>query len=575
MLLKYDKFSNLEQYDGAAQKVSYAYDDLGRVTTRAAECGPDASKLTSVYEYVDGGYGTNSTTPLVKKITQNGISFEYEYDSRGNIVSEKRGNLTTTYAYDALGQLIRVNDPHENATWVYNYDRGGNILSKVKYAYTTGAVGTALETIPYAYGDANWKDKLTAYNGTAITYDAIGNPLNDGSWTYEWAVGRQLKKMSREGQSLSFKYDHNGMRVQKVLEHSWYPETTNYTYHGKLLTHTEVAYTDFDEVEHTDKLHFFYDAQSRPAKVRFNGTIYTYLHNLQGDIVGILDNNGNLVVEYKHDAWGKLLSTTGSLADTLGVRNPFRYRSYVYDEETELYYLRSRFYNSEVLRFINVDGIVGAIASALPANMFMYCDDSPVIKSDANGHQAENSLSNLLQIFVAIIIVAGTRIAEAAKAAAKVNEAAGRKVITSEQILKAAFNPIPEKIMSEIRYRAEGWYFKEKILFSYTEQPNQYVIYDLTPGKSIVRWDHTYEEYSLDRSAPLYQALDFFADVLETPQLPSVVLSPLESFLLGQLASQYANVRDITLPPTLSVSQTVIFESEKDKKYRESFIGIY
>ena len=251
----------------------------------------------------------------------------------------KKTNLECT---NALGQLIRVNDPHENATWVYNYDRGGNITSKVKYAYTTGTLGAAVETIPYTYGDANWKDKLTAYNGTAITYDAIGNPLNDGSWTYEWAVGRQLRKMSRDGQSLTFKYDHNGMRIQKVLEHSWYPETTNYTYHGKLLTYMEVNYTDFDEVEHTDNLHFFYDAQSRPAKVRFNGTVYTYVQNLQGDIVGILDSNGNLVVEYKYDAWGKPLSTTGSLADTLGVRNPFRYRSYVYDEESGLYYLKKQ-----------------------------------------------------------------------------------------------------------------------------------------------------------------------------------------------------------------------------------------
>ncbi len=184
--LKYDKLGNLERFaenvgtethetayvydrdnrmtalthDGDTQKVSYAYDELGRVTTRTAECGADAGKLTSSYEYVDGGYGTNSTTPLVKKITQNGISFEYEYDSRGNIVSEKRGNLTTTYAYDALGQLIRVNDPHENATWVYSYDRGGNILSKAKYAYTTGALGASVETIPYTYGDSNWKDKL-------------------------------------------------------------------------------------------------------------------------------------------------------------------------------------------------------------------------------------------------------------------------------------------------------------------------------------------------------------------------------------------------------------------------------
>ena len=221
-LLKYDKFSNLEQftekvggeshttnytydrdnrvtaiqYDGGAQKVSYTYDAIGHVSSRVTECGAEAGKLTSNYEYVDGGYGTNSTTPLVKKITQNGISFEYEYDSRGNIVSEKRGDLTTTYAYDALGQLIRVDDPHENATWVYSYDRGGNILSKAKHAYTTGALGTAVETIPYTYGDANWKDKLTAYNGVPITYDAIGNPLNDGTRTYTWSAGRQLRHIS-------------------------------------------------------------------------------------------------------------------------------------------------------------------------------------------------------------------------------------------------------------------------------------------------------------------------------------------------------------------------------------------
>ena len=292
----------------------------------------------------------------------------------------------TIYAYDAPRQLIRVNDPHENATWVYNYDRGDNILSKVKYAYTTGTLGTAVETIPYAYGDANWKDKLTAYNGTAITYDAIGNPLNDGSWTYEWAVGRQLKKISREGQSLTFKYDHNGMRIQKVLEHSWYPETTNYTYHGKLLTHMEVNYTDFDEVEHTDKLHFFYDAQSRPVKVRFNGTIYTYVQNLQGDIVGILDSTGNLVVEYKYDAWGKPLATTGSLADTLGVRNPFRYRGYVYDEESGLYYLRSRYFNPVVVRFLNADNTKYVFSNSFSHNLYSYCSNSPIQCSDPDGN---------------------------------------------------------------------------------------------------------------------------------------------------------------------------------------------
>ena len=63
---------------------------------------------------------------------------------------------------------------------------------------------------------------------------------------------------------------------------------------------------------------------------------------MQGDVVGLLDNSGALVVEYKYDAWGKPIATTGSMAATLGTRNPFRYRGYIYDEETELYYLRSR-----------------------------------------------------------------------------------------------------------------------------------------------------------------------------------------------------------------------------------------
>ena len=89
---------------------------------------------------------------------------------------------------------------------------------------------------------------------------------------------------------------------------------------------------DENGVESIEELHFFYDAQSRPAFVEFDGEIYRYVHNLQGDIVAIVDAAGNLVVEYKYDAWGKLLSATGTLAATRGKWNPFRYRGYVYDD---------------------------------------------------------------------------------------------------------------------------------------------------------------------------------------------------------------------------------------------------
>ena len=262
---------------------------------------------------------TNATTPLVSSISQYGMDFSYTYDDVGNITSETREGVTTTYVYDSLGQLTRVNDPHDTTsgstgtTWVYNYDLGGNITSKVRYAYTTGTLGTALETIPYSYTDSNWKDKLTAYNGQSITYDAIGNPLNDGTWTYSWEAGRRLMQMSKSGTTVQYQYDANGLRVGKIVNGT---ETT-YTLHGKLLTHLKQG---------ANEMHFYYDAQSRPAMVNFNGAYYMYLHNLQGDVVGLVDNSNNLVVEYKYDAWGRptLKRSLTTAYDTLATLNPFR-----------------------------------------------------------------------------------------------------------------------------------------------------------------------------------------------------------------------------------------------------------
>ena len=90
-----------------------------------------------------------------------------------------------------------------------------------------------------------------------------------------------------------------------------------------------------DGVE-TNVIEFVYDSNGSPIYMEYNGVIYYYEENLQGDIVAILDANGNTVVEYSYDIWGKLLGITGELADTLGVVNPLRYRGYYYDTETNL-----------------------------------------------------------------------------------------------------------------------------------------------------------------------------------------------------------------------------------------------
>ncbi len=357
-------------FDGTAHKLTYTYDSLGRIQQRSAVNG---STVNTNYTYVAGGHGTGSTTPLVESITQGSLTLSYKYDNRGNITSETRNGKTILYAYDSLGQLFRVDDSHENICWCYYYDRGGNITEHAKF--NLGDVSW-VHSYKFQYRTSGWKDVLTSYDGTSLTHDAIGNLTNDGTWTYTWQAGRQLKQMSKSGTTVQFQYDHNGLRTKKTVTSGGATTNTEYILNGKQIACM---------TQGTNKLHFFYDAQGRPAMVNYNGVFYTYAHNLQGDIIAILDNTGAIIVEYYYDAWGRQYKVTGSMKDTLGKLNPFRYRGYVYDEETGLYYLRSRYYNPTWGRFINADSYIGKISMLGQHNQFSYCANVPIRLFDETG----------------------------------------------------------------------------------------------------------------------------------------------------------------------------------------------
>ena len=352
-------------------------DKLNRTTFSAVKLG--SKTFTSEYHFAAGGYGTGSVTNLVASITQPGCNCGYGYDDNGNIASATLNGKWTGYTYDALGQLVQVNDHSDTrsgengTTWKYTYDLGGNILKKERFVYNDTT--NPLETVTYTYGDANWRDKLTAVNGSTIRYDAIGNPLSDGTWTYTWQNGRQLQKMQKSGVTAEFVYNADGLRVQKTVN----GVVTDYVLHGKNVVHMKRG---------NDELHFFYDAQNRPAVVVYNGVPYAYVKSLQGDIVAILDESGNTVVSYGYDAWGAPLWCTGELAETLGKVQPFRYRGYVFDEETGLYYLRSRYYNPGWGRFANADALIGA-GKLLSHNLFAYCSNCSVCYTDASGFEEE------------------------------------------------------------------------------------------------------------------------------------------------------------------------------------------
>ena len=233
----------------------------------------------------------------------------------------------------------------------------------------------------------NFPDQLTSYDGESITYDASGNPTNYLGATLVWE-GQRLKsytpKAASSGRSNSYvySYDENGIRTRKTIGNT----VTDYYYNGTLLMGTVKTTTNSDGSTTTSKLRFSYDANGKVVAVNYNGNYYYYLRNAQSDIVKLIDKTGATVVEYRYDSWGKLLSTSGSLASTLGKNNPFRYRGYVYDEETGFYYLQSRYYNPEVGRFISSDVLLSTGQGVLGHNAYAYCGNNPIVREDTQGN---------------------------------------------------------------------------------------------------------------------------------------------------------------------------------------------
>ena len=129
--------------------------------------------------------------------------------------------------------------------------------------------------------------------------------------------------------------------------------------------------------------------------MKYNNTLYYYVLNAQGDVVGLVNSSGKLVVEYVYDPWGKLLETKIGVAETdskyttynnMALRNPLRYRGYIYDRDTGLYYLQSRYYDPEIGRFINADSYASTdMVGLLSTNMFSYCENNPVMRVDPTG----------------------------------------------------------------------------------------------------------------------------------------------------------------------------------------------
>ena len=214
----------------------------------------------------------------------------------------------------------------------YSYDVGGNIVKKEIYPYIEGETEeNKVETVEYGYGNTNWKDQLTSYKGKGITYDEIGNPLKYDGNTYTWKNGRQLAGITNEakGLNVTYKYNDTGIRTEKTVN----GETTKYYING-----SKVIY----EKRGDNTIYYAYDEAGNVIGLTYKGEQYYYKKNIQGDIIGILDNKLKDVVKYSYDSWGNVLSITNAEGEpitdksNIGYINEYRYRGYRYDLKQNL-----------------------------------------------------------------------------------------------------------------------------------------------------------------------------------------------------------------------------------------------
>lgn len=353
-------------------------DGLRRLKNRLLVLNSSASTfMQDGYTYLGGS--DNSTTGFMGTLTQkvNGSqvnALTYTYDRMGNIesISDPNG-VMVEYTYDQLNQLKVEYDRRNKRKVTYTYDDGGNILSKVEQTLNTAGNVISGSDVSHTYTyESGWKDRLASYDGEEIVYDAIGNPLEYKGNILTWTQGRRLASYCAN----TFVYGADGIRVRK--------NDTYYTLDGdKILKESGPHGT----------LVYYYGA-SGVIGFRYNGIDYYYRKNLQGDVIAIHSASGTCVATYAYDAWGKHLAIrdgNGNAVDASTAHianiNPFRYRGYYFDRETNLYYLQTRYYDPDTGRFLNADAVdyLGEGEELRGYNLFTYCSNRPIHLSDPTG----------------------------------------------------------------------------------------------------------------------------------------------------------------------------------------------
>jgi len=362
----YDNNENLisTSFDSSHNLIN-TYDELNRLIKETVN-----GEIPIEYHYKENG---DNTSVILDTIIIDNNLYKYKYDGEYNITEVYlNGNLKNKYLYDEYNELILEIDYDLQQKVKYKYDKNGNILSKMVCKLDD----TLISLDKFEYSNQEWKDQLTKFNDIIITYDALGNPIRIGNKEYSWINGTQIDKYKNGEKEVNFEYNYGGQLFKKTNGN----DITNYYYSGSLLT---------VEKRNNNMLYYIYDGSEKLIGLKYNDNLYFYQRNQFDDITGIYDENYNLIVKYKYDSWGNVLSITDAsnndITDdsNIGIINPFRYRSYYYDKDIELYIFQERYYNPKICRFFNIDKQIGA--DILGANLYVYCGNNPINRTDDEG----------------------------------------------------------------------------------------------------------------------------------------------------------------------------------------------
>lgn len=363
---EYDALNRVTKYtDARGNTVKYGYDELGNMLYLEYPGG----EIVRCSYYKNGWLET--VTDPAGKVTK------YSYDARGNLTCTERPNGTKeTCTYNAAGQLLTQNDTRGDevlTAYSYSYDISGNVTA-IEGTETTGTKEgiSALSSAVMTYDADN---RLLTYNGETVRYDADGNmtygPVNGvmseltydcrnrlasaGGVTYTYDAENNRIGMASDRHSESYVVDTVSASLSRVLT------ITDGSGRGATST-TKCIYGNGLICEET-------------------GGVYYYHHyNNLGSTTKLTDADGSVVASFTYGTYGELLSGSTSFTRFL-----YNGRCGVTTDDNGLYYMRQRYYSSELKRFVNQDVVKGSIGNSQSLNRYSYVQGNPVSYTDPFG----------------------------------------------------------------------------------------------------------------------------------------------------------------------------------------------